>query len=52
MTNADDPILTPENFAFLERTFGPRLTVFPVGGHCGNLRFRDNVAAMLDFFRK
>ncbi|KAF5060226.1 hypothetical protein DSECCO2_327920 [anaerobic digester metagenome] len=52
MTNADDPILTPENFAFLERTFGPRLTVFPVGGHCGNLRFRDNVAAMIDFFRK
>jgi len=52
MTNADDPILTPENFAFLERTFGPRLTVFPAGGHCGNLRFRDNVAAMLDFFRK
>ncbi|WP_028576549.1 alpha/beta fold hydrolase [Desulfomicrobium escambiense] len=52
MTNADDPILTPENFAFLENTFGSRLTVFPAGGHCGNLRFRDNVAAMLDFFRK
>lgn len=52
MTNADDPILTRENFAFLERTFGPRLTVFPVGGHCGNLRYRDNVAAMLDFFRQ
>ena len=47
-----DPILTPENFAFLENTIGPRLTVFPVGGHCGNLRFRDNVAAMLDFFQK
>lgn len=52
MTNADDPILTRENFAFLERTFGSRLTVFPVGGHCGNLRYRDNVAAMLDFFRQ
>ncbi len=52
MTNADDPILTRENFGFLERTFGPRLTVYPVGGHCGNLRYRDNIAAMLDFFGK
>jgi hypothetical protein len=52
MTNADDPILTEENFAFLAQTFGPRLTLYPVGGHCGNLRYKDNVAAMLDFFRK
>jgi hypothetical protein len=52
MTNADDPILTEENFGFLERTFGPRLTVYPVGGHCGNLRYRDNIAAMLAFFGK
>lgn len=52
MTNADDPILTPDNFAFLSATFGPRLTLYPVGGHCGNLRYRDNVAAMLDYFRK
>ena len=52
MTNADDPILTEENFTFLAQTFGPRLTLYPVGGHCGNLRYKDNVAAMLDFFRK
>jgi pimeloyl-ACP methyl ester carboxylesterase len=52
MTNADDPILTEENMAFLERTFGSRLTVYPAGGHCGNLRFRDNVSAMLDFFTR
>ena len=52
MTNADDPILTRDNMAFLERVFGPRLTVYPVGGHCGNLRYRDNVAAMLEFFTK
>jgi hypothetical protein len=52
MTNADDPILTQGNFAFLAETFGPRLTLYPVGGHCGNLRYRDNVAAMLDFFLK
>lgn len=52
MTNADDPILTPEDFRFLKSTFGDRLRLYPVGGHCGNLRFRDNVSAMLEFFRK
>ncbi|NLW82380.1 MAG: alpha/beta hydrolase [Desulfovibrionales bacterium] len=52
MTNADDPILTRDNLSFLSRTFGPRLTLYPVGGHGGNLRYRDNVAAMLDYFRK
>ena len=41
MTNADDPILTEENFTFLARTFGPRLTLYPAGGHCGNLRYKD-----------
>lgn len=52
MTNADDPILTSADFAFLERTFGSRLRTYPVGGHCGNLVYRDNIAAMLDFFQK
>lgn len=52
MTNADDPILTRDNMAFLDRTFGGRLTVYPAGGHCGNLRYRDNVADMLEFFTK
>lgn len=52
MTNTDDIILTPEDFAFLTTTFGPRLTLYPAGGHCGNLRYKDNVAAMLDFFLK
>jgi len=52
MTNADDPILTADNFEFLRSTFGARLRLYPAGGHCGNLRYRDNVSAMLDFFRK
>jgi hypothetical protein len=52
MTNVDDPILTPDNLRFLESTFGGRLKLYPAGGHCGNLRYRDNVSAMLDFFRK
>jgi hypothetical protein len=51
MTNADDLILDQADFNFLSATFGSRLTLYPVGGHCGNLRYRDNVAAMLEFFR-
>ncbi|GAB1409124.1 hypothetical protein MASR1M90_02780 [Desulfovibrionales bacterium] len=52
MTNQDDFILSPDDFLFLRQTFGSRLTLYPVGGHCGNLRYRDNVAAMLAFFQQ
>ncbi|UCE86305.1 MAG: PAS domain-containing protein [Deltaproteobacteria bacterium] len=50
MTNADDMILAPGDIAFLQQTFGARATIYPVGGHCGNLAYRDNVAEMIDFF--
>ena len=43
-------ILTPADVAFLRETFGSRAHVYPVGGHCGNLEYRENVAAMLRFF--
>ena len=52
MTNRDDLILTKEDLSFLSATFGPRFKLYPIGGHCGNLRYRDNVAVMLDFFQK
>jgi hypothetical protein len=51
MTNADDLILGPGDLTFLRRTFGERLTVYPLGGHCGNLDYRVNTDAMLEFFR-
>jgi ABC-type transporter lipoprotein component MlaA len=37
LTNADDFILGPDNLAWLRGTLGGRLTVFPDGGHLGNL---------------
>ncbi len=49
-TNADDLIMAPGELEFLEKTFGDRATIYPVGGHCGNLMYRDNVAAMIAFF--
>ncbi|MEK1907346.1 MAG: serine/threonine protein kinase [Pseudomonas sp.] len=51
MHNADDLILGPGDLGFLRRTFGDRLTVYPHGGHCGNLNYRVNTDAMLEFFR-
>jgi hypothetical protein len=50
MTNADDMILAPGEIEFLERTFGERATIYPLGGHCGNLKYRENVAKMVAFF--
>ncbi len=51
MTNADDLILGPGDLSFLRRTFAERLTIYPLGGHCGNLDYRVNTDAMLEFFR-
>ncbi|MDF3846228.1 serine/threonine protein kinase [Pseudomonas citronellolis] len=51
MHNADDVILGPGDIGFLRRTFGDRLTLYPLGGHCGNLNYRVNAQDMLDFFR-
>ncbi|MCZ4324141.1 conserved exported hypothetical protein [Pseudomonas sp. 8BK] len=51
MHNADDVILGPGDLGFLRRTLGDRLTVYPLGGHCGNLNYRVNSDAMLEFFR-
>ena len=51
MHNADDVILGPGDLGFLRKTFGDRLTVYPLGGHCGNLNYSVNSDAMLEFFR-
>jgi hypothetical protein len=51
MHNADDIILGPGDLGFLRRTFGDRLTVYPYGGHCGNLNYTVNSKAMVEFFK-
>ncbi|MBB3104122.1 serine/threonine protein kinase [Azomonas macrocytogenes] len=51
MHNADDMILGPGDIGFLRRTLGDRLTLYPYGGHCGNLAYRVNVENMLEFLR-
>lgn len=50
MTNADDVILAPGDVDYLRRQFGPRATIFPHGGHCGNIDQRSFVAALTNYF--
>ncbi|UIJ39200.1 alpha/beta fold hydrolase [Desulfobaculum bizertense] len=47
LTNADDPILSPEELAFLEKTFAGRAVIYPTGGHCGNIMYKQTVEDML-----
>lgn len=49
VTNLDEIILDEEDFKYLKSTFGERLILFPLGGHCGNMFFQDNVETMIRF---
>jgi hypothetical protein len=51
ITNEDDFILAPGELDYLRRVFGPRLKVYPCGGHLGNLEYRDNMAFLIDWLR-
>jgi hypothetical protein len=51
MGNQDDLILTPEDLAFLKDVFGSRAKIYPYGGHCGNMSYRENVEYMINFFK-
>src|SRR5262249_40938611 len=37
VSNEDDILLAPEDVHWLDQTFGDRVTLFPRGGHLGNL---------------
>ena len=52
MHNEDDIILAPGEIDFFPRVFGERAKIYPTGGHCGNMEFRDNVAHMLSVFKE
>ncbi|HHH38325.1 MAG TPA: alpha/beta hydrolase [Sedimenticola sp.] len=52
VTNANDIILAPEDLANLKRVFGDRIKIYPRGGHLGNMAYKDNVAYMVDFFKR
>jgi len=51
ITNQDDFILAPGEIDYLKRVFKLRAKIYPTGGHCGNMGYKDNVAYMIDFFK-
>ena len=50
MHNADDILLSEDDLEYLEGVFGERARIYPKGGHCGNLAYKDNIAYLIDFF--
>jgi hypothetical protein len=52
MHNADDIILAPGEIEFFRQVFGNRAKIYPHGGHCGNMAYRDNVTYLVDYFKK
>jgi len=52
MHNVDDVILKPGEIDFFPRVFGDRAKIYPKGGHCGNMAYRDNVAHMVNVFKQ
>jgi len=49
--NEDDIILLPGELDYLRDVLGSRATIYPYGGHCGNMAYPDNVKAMIGFFQ-
>ena len=52
VTNADELILNEKDFAFLKDVFKNRLVIYPKGGHCGNMFYKENVDVMLKFLNE
>ncbi|HXE98088.1 MAG TPA: hypothetical protein VN642_16915 [Dongiaceae bacterium] len=52
MANENDFILSRAELDYLRQLFGARAKIYPRGGHLGNLEYKDNLAFMVDFFKK
>ena len=51
ITNRDEIILADGEMAYLESLMKNRITIYPYGGHCGNMSYKDNVADMVAFLK-
>ena len=49
--NQDDIILEKGEIDFFPRVFGDRATIFPYGGHLGNMEFKENMAMIVGYFK-
>ena len=50
-TNRDEIILADGELAYLEKTMQNRITVYPKGGHCGNINYTVNANDMIAFLK-
>lgn len=50
--NSDDVILIEGDIEEFENIFGMRAKIFPRGGHLGNLKHRDTLSYIINFFVK
>ncbi len=51
MHNENDPILQAGEIDQIKSLFPGRAMVYPTGGHCGNMEYRDNVEYMVNYFK-
>jgi len=51
VTNEDDLILGKGDIEYFKEVFQERARIYPRGGHCGNMEYKDNVAYMVDYFK-
>ena len=49
VTNADELILNEKDINYLKDVFKDRLIIYPKGGHCGNMFYKENVDVMVKF---
>ena len=52
VTNADELILNEKDIEYLKDVFKDRLIIYPKGGHCGNMFYKENVDVMVKFINE
>ena len=52
VTNADELILNEKDIDYLKDVFKDRLIIYPKGGHCGNMFYKENIDVMLKFINE
>ncbi|WP_335996675.1 serine/threonine protein kinase [Fusobacterium polymorphum] len=52
VTNADELILNEKDIDYLKDIFKDRLIIYPKGGHCGNMFYKENVDVMIKFINE
>ncbi len=50
--NADDVLVKPQDIEAFEAVMGDRMTIFPHGGHLGNVWYSDNIKMFRKFFKR